>query len=187
MKETDGLEIWLARQCAPMLMGLKSAVLLRFQTEDVKRAVRLFVRIPFYYKILYESDNDTVVLFYKKETVSAILEAEKAFFRKQGYEGNNLSEVLEEIKCRYTSHMAKRTMFPHEVGILLGYPTKDVDGFMKNQGEHALYTGDWKVYQNLSESLRIFELFKKSRRMTSKMIKHGFSIQQIWEQHIVIK
>lgn len=42
--------------------------------------------------------------------------------------------------------------FPHEMGILLGYPVEDVEGFIINNGKNELYTGYWKVYDNLTKN-----------------------------------
>lgn len=47
--------------------------------------------------------------------------------------------------------------FPHEMGLLLGYPIEDVVGFMEHSGKEYLYSGYWKVYENVS----IYEIYKK--------------------------
>ena len=41
--------------------------------------------------------------------------------------------------------------FPHEMGVLLGYPVEDVRGFMEQNGQNALYQGYWKVYAHVPD------------------------------------
>ncbi len=37
--------------------------------------------------------------------------------------------------------MNQGKQFPHEMGLLLGYPVEDVVGFMENNGKNYLYSG----------------------------------------------
>ena len=36
--------------------------------------------------------------------------------------------------------------FPHEIGVILGYPVEDVIEFEKHQGKNCKYCGCWKRY-----------------------------------------
>ena len=47
---------------------------------------------------------------------------------------------------RYRAYMNGSKIFPHEMGLLLGYPVEDVTGFMVHGGKNSLYSGYWKVY-----------------------------------------
>ena len=51
--------------------------------------------------------------------------------------------------------------FPHEIGLLLGYPVEDVEGFICNGEENCLYVGYGKVYGELPEKMRLFYKFEK--------------------------
>ena len=55
-----------------------------------------------------------------------------------------------KLTCR------KGKRFPHEIGVLLGYPAEDVKGFVVNEGKNYLYSGYWKVYGDLSEAKQLF-------------------------------
>ena len=48
--------------------------------------------------------------------------------------------------------------FPHEIGVILGYPLEDVKGYMENGGQKCLLNGYWKVYNNPEEAKRKFEI-----------------------------
>ena len=45
--------------------------------------------------------------------------------------------------------------FPHEIGLFLGYPPADVDGFMHRK-EHFKLCGMWKVYDDVDGAVRQF-------------------------------
>lgn len=68
-------------------------------------------------------------------------EDSKDFLVNMGYKDCSLLAVLREFAVRYQRYTAKMAPFPHEMGILLGYPIEDVWGFIENEGKNYLYTG----------------------------------------------
>ena len=51
-------------------------------------------------------------------------------------------EVFQMVEeKRYACYMEEKGAFPHEIGLLLGYPVEDVLGFIRHQGKNYLYTG----------------------------------------------
>lgn len=72
--------------------------------------------------------------------------------------------------------------FPHEIGLFLGYPPEDVDGFINRHGE-AKYTGIWKVYGDVPSALRTFERFKKCTEIYMKKWAEGSSIERLTVAH----
>ena len=56
--------------------------------------------------------------------------------------------------------------FPHEIGLFLGYPPEDVDGFINNGAKGAKYVGTWKVYGDESIAKRTFAQYKNVRKCT---------------------
>ena len=54
---------------------------------------------------------------------------------------------------------------PHEIGIFLGIPRGDVEGFIKNQGKNYLLNGYWKVYTGLDRAIELFRSYDASRYM----------------------
>jgi len=49
-----------------------------------------------------------------------------------GYGTMDIEYIMEGCAFRFSSHMKERSQFPHELGLLLGYPVADVVGFMEN-------------------------------------------------------
>lgn len=55
--------------------------------------------------------------------------------------------------------------FPHEIGLVLGYPPADVAGFIAQKGAGYLACGGWKAY---SEPQSALETFQRNRRCTEE-------------------
>ena len=62
-----------------------------------------------------------------------------------GYQTLRLIDIFEKLCARYQKYMKDHLSFPHELGLLLGYPVEDVLGFIRNEGRNYLYCGYWKV------------------------------------------
>lgn len=56
-------------------------------------------------------------------------------------------------------------VFPHEIGLFLGYPPEDVDGFIRNGAVGAKCIGTWKVYGNVETAQRKFAQYRKCTRL----------------------
>ena len=65
--------------------------------------------------------------------------------------------------------------FPHEVGLFLGYPLQDVQGYIENQGQNCLYTGYWKVYSNLQKAKQQFTRYDRCREFCKQRRQAGAS------------
>jgi hypothetical protein len=62
--------------------------------------------------------------------------------------------------------LSRGNEFPHEIGLFLGYPPKDVEGFMHSRDD-CLLCGLWKVYDNPEGAQ---EQFRKCRACTSILL-----------------
>ena len=63
--------------------------------------------------------------------------------------------------------------FPHEIGIFLGYPPADVDGFMHRK-EDCRISGLWKVYDDIREAeQRICPLQALHRSLSQVLFKRS--------------
>ena len=69
--------------------------------------------------------------------------------------------------------------FPHEMGLLLGYPAEDVKGFVENEGKNFLYSGYWKVYADVEEKRRLFQKFENAKETVIQLLSYGVGIQDI--------
>ncbi len=65
--------------------------------------------------------------------------------------------------------------YPHEIGVLLGYPLEDVIGFIESQS--CIMIGTWKVYNsNPDEAQQRFKLYKSVREYFIKEVRNGRKI-----------
>ena len=80
---------------------------------------------------------------------------------------------------RYEAYMKKEFDFPHELGLILGYPVEDVTGFIEHNGKNYLHSGYWKVYHNPSAKRKLFERFEQAKESVIQLVSTGVSIVDI--------
>ena len=103
----------------------------------------------------------------------------REFLRSCGYESFEVASVLVRLRRRYQLYAGISKEFPHELGVLLGYPVGDVQGFIDNRGENSLTSRYWKVYQNPKEAERIFDLYDRVKEQALKEIMCGQSLSHV--------
>jgi hypothetical protein len=99
--------------------------------------------------------------------------------RSLGYVDMDLMKILDKFSRRFALYMKERGAFPHELGILLGYPVADVVGFMENGGKNFLYSGYWKVYSDLQGALDTFVQYRNAKDIVTHLVSGGMSINGI--------
>ena len=171
----------IALQCSLVLSGIKPSNLLIYSnhcegciSEELKNTGAEYMK-------LYTGSNDSVsIIFNRKKLEKSLLDEENREFIKQyGYEDFSVNSVIEKLAGRYTEFKEGRAEFPHEMGIVLGYPLEDVSGFIENNGKNYLYSGYWKVYKNAEEKIRLFKTYKDIKKYFVEQIENGKQICQI--------
>ena len=98
------------------------------------------------------------------------------FLRRHGYEpGAAVQENVELLLRR----IARRPCFPHEIGLFLGYPLEDVQGFIENCGKNYRLCGCWKVYGDPQAALRCFARYEKCARVYLQCYQNGHSLSRL--------
>ena len=69
--------------------------------------------------------------------------------------------------------------FPHEIGLFLGYPPEDVEGFMKHKDSGCKCTGFWRVYGDETAALKTFSKFRKCTDLYHRMLEKGKPIEEL--------
>ncbi len=69
--------------------------------------------------------------------------------------------------------------FPHEIGLFLGYPPEDVQGFIENRADGCKYAGCWKVYGDADAARKIFAKYKKCTDIYCMQFARGMSIERL--------
>lgn len=171
----------IAVQCAPLLAGLKPSNLLIIplgMEEDLRHSLR-GTSISMY--LLSEYDGKQVYLLYKVNELIIYLteQSVQRLLVELGYEGGELYSMLQRVSRKYTAHKQEKEAFPHELGLLLGYPAVDVKGFMEQAGRNFLFSGYWKVYGNAGETRKLFAEFGRAKEYVVRLVKQGYSIAEI--------
>ena len=97
------------------------------------------------------------------------------------YESDDRITFLLYVREKLEAHMEGKGDFPHEIGLLLGYPPEDVIGFIENRGQNPLYIGYWKVYSNLEECRKVFAGYDQAREKVIHMVSSGMTVKNIME------
>ena len=91
-----------------------------------------------------------------------------------GYTCENASFCL----IRLISRLRTEADFPHEVGLFLGYPPADVEGFMHRKDSYKL-CGLWKVYDDVESALRQFARCRHCTKVYLECLSRGFTLDRL--------
>ncbi len=171
----------LVLQCSPLITGIKLSNLLIIPNENLERVKSVLSGTNLSFYILLETEYKTTLLLYCHRKLEKYLKDTRVsiFLQKSGYRDLSVEAVLGLFQKRYQKYMKDNKDFPHEMGVLLGYPLEDVEGFIRNCGRNFLYAGYWKVYENLPKKLRLFESFELAKETLIQLISCGASIEDV--------
>ena len=168
-------------QCAPVLKGVKISNLITMKPGGWRK-IRAYLKKSRIICIPLYADAEKEVLFlYRYEQLERHLKNREVreFLRSCGYESFEVASVLVRLRRRYQLYAGISKEFPHELGVLLGYPVGDVQGFIDNRGENSLTSRYWKVYQNPKEAEKIFDLYDRVKEQALKEIMCGRTVSHV--------
>ena len=168
-------------QCAPVLKGVKISNLITMKPGGWRK-IRAYLKKSRIICIPLYADAEKEVLFlYRYEQLERHLKNREVreFLRGCGYESFEVASVLVRLRRRYRLYAGISKEFPHELGVLLGYPVGDVQGFIDNRWENSLTSRYWKVYQNPKEAERIFDLYDRVKEQALKEIMCGRTLSHV--------
>jgi len=170
--EREALVARLAIKLAPMLANKKPAVLITLKSKkdedfDVLINSQRFIKriLSINFKIIHKYENKNLVLFYRKKELEKFINEKwrNRYFKKIGYSScSELDDFLNKLVVNFSEKS-----FPHEIGIFLGYPLKDVIGFIEHKSKAPKTKGTmWKIYGCPDKSLMLMNSYKQ---ISSKM------------------
>lgn len=122
---------------------------------------------------LADRGDSILLLLYSHDALASLLaqKSVRIILGKAGYrEPADFEKVLAELKSRVAGEG-----FPHEIGVFLGYPLKDVVGFMGWAPLSFTCQGPWKIFGNPSASLRLAEAHRVCRCRMAMQLSTGCS------------
>lgn len=179
--EIARFERMLAYHTAPAMLGVKPANLISVNMNEyeieanIDRFNRLAAAKGLKIRRLCRVRSRMLLLVYNEKKLLKQLsdEAVCEMFERFGYGKNSDAEQKLEI---LTKRISETGDFPHEIGLFLGYPTEDINGFIANRGENYLLCGYWKVYSNEERAKRLFNSYNKCRSYIMKKLDSGEDI-----------
>ena len=130
-------------------------------------------------RILLErpDSNSVIVYVYRQDHLERLLAdpAYQEFLRDTGY----TSAALDGLLAHLTYRLQTQTEFPHEIGVFLGYPLRDVVGFIENRGRNFTCCGFWKSYSDPAEMQVCFACYRKCIQTYVAMFEQGIPIEQM--------
>lgn len=177
----------LVEQCAPTLVGLKPASLFRYQPgpSDEGRVplarwkgalaargirVRGLKACP--------RTGAWMIYLYREVWITRILCQPEIqdFLRRQGYRPE---EGCQAMLTRLSRRLCLEEDYPHEIGVFLGYPLEDVEGFIRHRGRDFTCCGYWKVYGDAAAAQRRFDCYRRCTRICLERLRRGTALTKL--------
>ena len=175
----------LGEKCSPVLMGVKPANLVSFSRLGSEPLLSSLVR-EYAEKLLNTGirmdmfcgcRGNYLLLVYTTKMLADCLGTEEAcrILTDDGYPSDaSLAQMLDILKGRF--HQGGE--FPHEIGLFLGYPPEDVEGFRRYKGAGCKFCGYWKVYGDVDKARRLFASYDRCKSYMSGQFRQGRSLMQ---------
>ena len=168
------LEALISFAAAPTIQKKKPAALMNFTAGGKKTAAlwRQFgeeicngFHLDFF--VLKEHQGGLIVLIYRRKLLEWYVnhKRNRFFLHRMGYEiASELNHKLTVLSRRF------ETLCPHEVGIFLGMPVEDVEGFIEHKGKNYLLCRYWKVYEKPRRAELLFNAYDKARTQMMELL-----------------
>lgn len=174
----------IVQHCAPTLAGIKTGnlfscacaskeILISSLREINRKLVPKGIRVlP-----LRLSEKRALIYVYRPEELDRDLARRDAaaILEEAGYESHTQRYCINELIRR----LRLKENFPHEIGLFLSYPPKDVQEFIRHKGACSKCVGCWKVYGDEKEAQNLFKRYKRCTADFCKQWHSGVSIEKL--------
>ncbi len=164
--------------CAPTLADLKcsSLVCLCDLDSPCLEVIEKLNAKGISFQFLTNRRGIPLMFMYRRDSLAkALRETEAAVFLKgYGYDVDDLDKSIARLMLRFSE-----CDFPHEIGFFLGYPARDVIGFINHKGENFLARGMWKVYDNVEYAEKKFRSYEKCKKVYLSCFEEGRSLLKL--------
>ncbi|MBE6962510.1 MAG: DUF3793 family protein [Ruminococcaceae bacterium] len=178
-------ELTLAWHCAPSLVGIKAADMIcweppaRNTAEFLQHYTESFARLGICLRILRPCGSRLLMLVFRPQRLEQCLSQPdvQTALAKEGYPAGQ--PIKTDALLNHLCHRLAQDEFPHEIGLFLGYPVADVEGFRIHKGHNCKLSGCWKVYGDADYARQMFERFLRCRQALTRRVEEGLRLDQI--------
>ena len=103
----------------------------------------------------------------------------QAYLHEKGYHGCGVTDFVKDFKIRLQTAPG----FPHEIGIVLGYPVDDVIEFENHEGQNCKYCGQWKSYSDPETAKQCHCKYKNCCGFCESLYNKGYSLEYIIREY----
>lgn len=174
----------IVKYCSPTLAGLKTGNMFSCifsnatkMRESVRRWNQLLRKKGLRVLPLRYCNHRALIYVYRPSYLSRDLQHEIAhrLLKERGYG----MKTPEHCIVHLVQRMQEYEEFPHEVGLFLGYPPEDVQGFIDNNAKDCKCVGCWKVYNDEEKAKKLFKQYKKCTDIYCAQFAQGKSIERL--------
>ncbi len=178
------LEKSIVEHCSPTLAGIKTANLFTVKFNSVQQLDKNIEKIQSYFdnsgislRVLRQRENTALIYLFRIHMLENDLKDKNSveILNRYGYKNLTVSQSVDKLSER----LGSIDEFPHEIGLFLGYPPQDVEGFICNNGKNCNLCGYWKVYGDTEEALAKFAKYDKCRMVYKRLWLEGRDIMRL--------
>lgn len=184
MHSKEYIETFLVYNLSLVIAGIKPAVTVTIKKNNEKLynswndfGVNFINSTNLKFIELRESTESIIIMIYDEFILEKELrkKSHNQFLLNMGYPQNAcINDYINTLKSRYEKYHC-----PHELGLFLGIPFKDVKDFMECTTKKCLLCGYWKVYNDSKKAKIIFTKYDKVKEYTMKNMLEGNSSRDL--------
>ena len=168
--------------CSPTLASLKTGSLFSVRDEEpetlrgqIRRMNRMLAGSGVTVMALkLEKKHSLIYVFRAEQLARDLADPETVqILESKGYPQGEAACLLTLIR-----RLGEGGEFPHEIGLFLGYPPKDVRGFIEHPGG-GIAGGPYRVFGDLKAARKTFDRYEKCNRIYRKAFEEGRSLTQL--------
>jgi len=173
---------YLMVQTSPVLVGVKPAVLMGLcDTERCcgvnfldlwkKENPDVIKNLGLSYRELKTTLRGKQILFFNSDKLQEVLSVRDnaEFLKRFGYFScASAKDYLDVLEMRFNGQN-----FPHEIGVFLGYPLKDIKGFIYKGSKPLVATTRWKIFGDPAVSLKLMKLHEQAESIFKQLMEKG--------------
>lgn len=170
--------------CSPTMAGMKTGSLFTCPVEE-RNILRENIRqlnsrlVPNGIRMLpvkYMGRRALIYMYRPKKLAEDFKDkAAKEILEEKDYPIDHADRCVVELVRRLNGKEA----FPHEIGLFLGYPPKDVSAFMESSTAGVKYVGAWKVYSDVETAKTKFAQYRECTRAYCEAFRRGHTFDRL--------